>query len=355
MNASITTIIPTYRRPRLLRRAIASVLAQTHRDLQVSVYDNASGDETPSVVAEIAAKDSRVSYYQHAEHVKAAENFLFGMRRVSTPYFSFLSDDDVLFPNFYQSAVSKLHADPDALFAAGSAIEFDETGTVRYAPLALWPRQGRFTPPEGFRAMLGNKHPTWTAILFRRDVLEKVGLLDAGIVGPFDLDYELRVAVRFPYLVFFEPSAGYLHHQDRVSSAEDSGVIAGFEQIAGKLSGDDRIDPTLRALIPSLLARQMRFKLYEIALKSVVEGRDTSARDAAAVLRNRFASPLVSWVISVTVAGCERFPALRRAIAWLESERLRGRSAQARRHQRAWFGQDPSVLAAYLNIPGVSP
>lgn len=42
----ITAVIPTYRRPRLLRRAIKSVLAQTYPHFQVCVYDNASGDET---------------------------------------------------------------------------------------------------------------------------------------------------------------------------------------------------------------------------------------------------------------------------------------------------------------------
>ena len=42
----ITTIIPTYQRPQLLRCAIQSVLDQTYANFQVCVYDNASGDET---------------------------------------------------------------------------------------------------------------------------------------------------------------------------------------------------------------------------------------------------------------------------------------------------------------------
>ncbi|RKX41747.1 MAG: glycosyltransferase family 2 protein, partial [Thermotogae bacterium] len=61
----ITTIIPTYRRPKLLQRAIKSVLNQTYPHFQVCVYDNASGDETAEVVAEFAKKDPRVKYYCH--------------------------------------------------------------------------------------------------------------------------------------------------------------------------------------------------------------------------------------------------------------------------------------------------
>ncbi len=337
----------------MLRRAILSVLAQTHRDLQVKVYDNASGDETPSVVAQIAAQDPRVTYYRHIVQVTAAENFLFGMRRVDTPYFSFLSDDDVLFPNFYASAISRLRSDEKTLFAAGSAIEFDQNGSVRYAPLCLWRREGRYAPPEGFFAMLGNKHPTWTAILFRREVVEKVGVLDDS-VGPIDLDYELRVAARFPYLVFFEPSAAYVHHQDRVSTTEDTGVIAGFARIADKLSADPDIDPALRARIPSLLARQMRFKLYEIAVKSVVMQKYDNAEAAATALRERFARPVTGWGIKMVVAACRRWPALGSSIAWLESVRLRQRSARTRRRLRATVGQDGSTFARFLKIDAMT-
>jgi glycosyltransferase involved in cell wall biosynthesis len=51
---SVTTIIATYHRPKLLRRAIKSVLAQTYPHFQVFVYHNASGDETATVMRKLA-------------------------------------------------------------------------------------------------------------------------------------------------------------------------------------------------------------------------------------------------------------------------------------------------------------
>jgi glycosyltransferase involved in cell wall biosynthesis len=63
MSAQITTVIPTYRRPRLLSRAIRSVLSQNYPHLEVHVYDNGSGDGTPQVVAELAERDPRVKYH----------------------------------------------------------------------------------------------------------------------------------------------------------------------------------------------------------------------------------------------------------------------------------------------------
>src|ERR1700674_1455488 len=104
-NPLITTIIPTYRRPKFLRRAIRSVLNQSFMNFQVCVYDNASGDETPSVVDDIARSDRRVKYHCHPENIGAIRNFLYGMERVETPFFSFLSDDDFLLPDFYETAL----------------------------------------------------------------------------------------------------------------------------------------------------------------------------------------------------------------------------------------------------------
>jgi len=47
----ITCVIPTYRRPQLLSRAVKSVLDQNFADFEIWVYDNASGDVTGRMVA----------------------------------------------------------------------------------------------------------------------------------------------------------------------------------------------------------------------------------------------------------------------------------------------------------------
>ena len=85
MVPTITTVIPTFRRPRLVERAIRSVLAQNFDGFQICVYDNASGDETAAVVAQIAREDPRVNYYCHPKNIGAWNNFKYGIERVSTP------------------------------------------------------------------------------------------------------------------------------------------------------------------------------------------------------------------------------------------------------------------------------
>jgi glycosyltransferase involved in cell wall biosynthesis len=85
----ITVIIPTFRRPKLLRRAILSVLNQTFSAFQVCVYDDASNDNTQKVVTELAEADSRIKYYCHEQNIGVVENFNYGLKEVNTPFFRF--------------------------------------------------------------------------------------------------------------------------------------------------------------------------------------------------------------------------------------------------------------------------
>jgi len=347
----ITTIVPTFRRPALLGRALRSVLAQTFGDFRVCVYDNASGDETERVVADIAKGDARVVYYRHAVNVGALNNFIFGMRLVDTPYFSFLSDDDVLFPNFFQTALDGFGSHPKAMLAIGSTLEFNQAGRLLYAPLARWPREGLYAPPDGMFAMLGNRHPTWTSVLMRRENIEQVGLLDAEVGGPADLDYLLRVAARFPVVVSFKACAAYVKHPGSSSVCEDTSVIAGYLKMAKTLGQESSLDQTARARVGLLLARQIDAKLLEICVKSIVYGVGQVARDAARMLQLRLRNRVVGACFGLAVGACLRWRLLRALLSWSEAARLAVRSYKASRplDTGARIGRRPKWYARYLS------
>lgn len=344
----MTAVIPTYRRPRLLRRAIQSVLAQTHRDVRVRVYDNASGDETAAVVRELAAADPRVSYHVHGANIGATRNFQFGMADVDTRFFSCLSDDDVLFPDFYATALAALDASPGAMMSICSTLEFTPAGRFLYAPLALWPRAGRFDPPDGAFAMLDNRHATWTGIVFCKELIDEVGTIDTDVGAPADLDFELRAAARFPFVVSYAPCAAYINHAASVSAAEDASVIAGYRRMAENIAADGRLSAEFRARIASLLDRQMRRKLIEIIVKALCAGKDDVAGEAATMLRTDFAHGAESRVALFTYRACTRSGAARSFLRSVERMRLRLRARQSRSGLRRHGGVDPAAYAHFL-------
>jgi glycosyltransferase involved in cell wall biosynthesis len=247
----------------MLKRAIQSVLNQTFPAFQVCVYDNASNDDTKTVVDELAKNDSRVKYYRHEENIGAAANFQFGLEKVDTPFFSFLSDDDLILPNFFESAMQSLNSHPDAMFYAGLTIVTKDEKFDRIAKDGG--RFGYFSPPEGLLDILNTSGLLWQSIVFRSNVVDHVGLLDLDVGGSADWDFELRVAAHHPIIISNEPSAIWtLHEQSWWATASDYRIAwPGYQRMIDKMILDESL--SLEAKI------QVKKKLNEALVKNLSE------------------------------------------------------------------------------------
>jgi glycosyltransferase involved in cell wall biosynthesis len=320
----ITAIIPTYRRPQLLRRAISSVLEQEDARLQVCVYDNASGDETADVVASLAAKDSRVIYYQHPTNIGGLANFMFGMSRVKTPFFSLLSDDDYLLPEFYRRALAGLSQEPRAMCWAGITVSVDERGTVWDARVGHWPREGLLEAPDGFMAMTGGMAPMWTGILFRRTALDLVGMLDPEVLGPSDLEYVLRLAARFPYVLQKHPSAVFTLNSESFSATQPmSSFWPGWKRMLEKFSTDDVLDDAFKKQALHALSEDAQRMLFRRGANALAGARYDFVRDAADALKSDCGLTGRAALLRVLAAGCKHISMVQQAytIAYRLAER----------------------------------
>lgn len=281
----VTAVVPTFRRPRLLRRAITSVLSQQGASLRVCVYDNASGDDTAAMVASLATGHSRLHYHCHATNIGAAANFAYGLRRVDTPFFSILSDDDYLLPGFYQRALMGLAAHPEALFWVGVVLNVDTNGVIWDARVDRWQREGVFCPPEGFMSMTGGMAPAWTGIVFRRAVLDLEGLPDPETLGPSDLEYCLRLAARFPYIVEKHASAVFTLNNESFSATQPiSAFWPGWKRMMKKFEANKRLSGDFRKGALAALRHDAQRMLFRRGANAIAAERLDFARDAADAL-----------------------------------------------------------------------
>lgn len=332
----VTVLIPTYRRPQLLARAIASAVEQEGVEVRVRVFDNASGDGTAEVVAGFMERYPGVGYHCHAENVGAAANFEFAMRQVDTPYFSILSDDDYLLPGFYARAVGSLEREPAAVFWTGLTLTVDAAGTIWDARVQRWPREGLFTPPEGALAMTGGLSPTWTGIVFRRMAMEQSGLPDFAMQGPSDLDYLLRLACRHPYLMEKFPAAAYLLNADSYSETQPmSAFWPGWCRMIANAAAMPGVDEPMRRRLADALRADARRMLLRRGANALAAGRLDFARDAAGHLRDSSA-PGGAILLSSLALACEWLPLAQSAVSWLyrraERRIIAGRSSLQAAH-----------------------
>jgi glycosyltransferase involved in cell wall biosynthesis len=318
----ITTVIPTYRRPRLLRRAILSVLAQSYPHVRVCVYDNASGDDTAEVVRELAAADARVKYFCHGQNIGAMPNFVFGMSRVETAFFSLLSDDDVLLPGFFRKALEGFEQHPEAVFSALATIHTDEAGRVTVVPLAGW-KDGLYRPPDGLLTMLEKGHPEWTAILFRTNVLEKVGTLDPETGAPADLDYELRIAARSPIVISREPGAIFVTHSGSVSAAARlESVWPAWQKINTNIQQEESIPRDARARAHQQILRNFRQRYLALGGLSYVVNKDwIQAEHASRILRDGYNRPFQAGALRCFAQLAKRWPVAYKLLTGLNAVR----------------------------------
>jgi len=232
---TITAVIPTYRRPKLLQRAVESVLAQTYPHVKVFVSDNASGDETADVVRELSRRDPRVVYHSQPENIGATANFQYGMNAVDTEYFSLLSDDDFLLPDFYRTAVEALGRHPEARFFCGQVVRYEELlGTHSLFPTRHW---SEGLQPAGRRARLMiEQHFVWTACVFHSGILPQVGPLDSIHMG--DILFLGKAAACFPFVVSLLPVAVFLETGVNASANMSIADLRRCHEVMERRSGE---------------------------------------------------------------------------------------------------------------------
>ena len=323
----ITTIIPTYRRPKMLRRAIKSVLNQSYPNFQVCVYDDASGDETASVVAELSKLDSRVKYYCHPKNIGGNNNYIYGMEHVETPFFSFLSDDDILLPEFYQIAMDNFAEFPDAMFFAGTTIPMSNGGEIVNVPFpSSWQRYGYYKPPEGMLEMLGKeygRHLLWNSILFRTEIIKNLGVIDRDTFPPSDSDFILRVAAHCPIVVSKEPCAIFVGHPSSFSDEVNQlAVYLGWLKIIRNLREDEGIQLDVRIQAEEMLTEQLKQWLFRFGLGAVIKKKFEDAYDLVDVLRDYYHLKTKSTVLYTTAKSCEYFPPAYYLLVYLNKIRV---------------------------------
>lgn len=324
----ITAIIPTFRRPKLLRRAIESVLCQTYPLLRVCVYDNASGDETAGVVADLMKKDHRVSYHCHSENIGALNNFNHGLKNVITPFFSFLSDDDILLPEFYETAMKGFADHPDAAFSAVNVIIMNADGAYVGCSNDKW-EDGCYYPSRGLQAIFENntRTPTWTGILYRSMVIEQIGLLDGETGTLADQDFTLRVAARFPFVLSKVPGAIFVN-RSAVSAwyPEYAKEWLGWKRIIYKLNNDHHIPQDLKKVVNPYLSRELKAAVVRHGRSSLLFEKYDNAYRMASVLEEDGDARMLALVIRSMTVCCRYIPCFHRVLVFFNSLRRRVKS-----------------------------
>jgi glycosyltransferase involved in cell wall biosynthesis len=208
----VSIVIPVYNGANYLREAIDSALAQTYGDFEVLVVNDGSDDAGATEAVALAYGD-KIRYRAKANGgVASALNL--GLETMRGEYFSWLSHDDVYFPEKLQSQVDCLSslADRNTLLFSDylSLIEPDKEVVPCRADHAL-------ISAKPLYAVFGLMIYGCTCLV-RRDALERAGFF-RDLPATQDYDLWFRLLRRLPFRHMPVPLAYRRIHKDQGGNA----------------------------------------------------------------------------------------------------------------------------------------
>jgi glycosyltransferase involved in cell wall biosynthesis len=200
----VSIVTPTYCRNAegLLAKCLDSASAQTFSDLELIVIDDGSSDGSEFTIRDAAFRDDRIVYIRHDRNsglpaVRTNE----GVIRARGEAVAFLFDDNILHPDFIQSAWNALEASgADVVHANVHMFAKDGKDFVLGGwPLTLELLRNLNTIPNG-------------GVLVRRSFFDRYGLYDPHILMRRVCDWDL-------WLRALALGAKF-HHLDQIGSLE---------------------------------------------------------------------------------------------------------------------------------------
>ncbi len=205
----VSVIIPAYNAARYLAQAVDSVLAQTHQELDLIVIDDGSTDETQQVLSRYAS--SLRYFYQPNQGVAVARNR--GIAECHGDYVAFLDADDTWRPQKLQRQLDALlHGrGPEVCYCARELVD-EQLQTLTVTQTAR-----RASALEDLLLMGGNFVGGPSAVMVRRDLLQRVGGFDRDMSQCADWDMWIRLAMLSEFIYVDEPLTTYRQHDANMS------------------------------------------------------------------------------------------------------------------------------------------
>lgn len=105
----ISIIIPAYNEEKSIARAIKSATAQSLKNIEIIVVNDASTDKTADIVSSFAATDNRIRLISHSINMGLNKTRITGLNAANGEFVSFMDGDDTIEPlaaeKLYQQAV----------------------------------------------------------------------------------------------------------------------------------------------------------------------------------------------------------------------------------------------------------
>ena len=213
---TFSIVVPLYNTPeRFLRAMIESVRAQTYADWELCMADGSDDEhgEVGRICREYAEKDSRIRYRKLEKNYGISGNTNACLEMARGDYIGLFDHDDLLhLAALYEVMRTIERTGADFIYTDESS--FHDLPEDAYLP--------HFKPDYAPDTLLGNNYICHFTV-FRKSLLEEVGLFDPACDGAQDHDMVLRLTEKASRVAHI-PEVLYYWRAHEGSVAQDMGV-----------------------------------------------------------------------------------------------------------------------------------
>jgi glycosyltransferase involved in cell wall biosynthesis len=245
MHGTVSIIMPTYNREKLISRAIESIIKQTYTNWELLIVDDYSTDNTKEKVEQYVNIDKRIKYLKNGRKKGVAGARNFGILNSKGEYIAFLDSDDEWFQHHLSESIS-------AINETGVKLSFSlwilrkNDGSISRVFDPVIPEERRklerlisILNPEikGKYIIFGDDFyeksfleggaycTNINTLVAKREVIEKVGLFNENLEACEDSDFIYRCILQYNFCLIDSYHHAYYQGEDNLYNFFDRSTI----------------------------------------------------------------------------------------------------------------------------------
>lgn len=271
----VSIVIPVYNDADVIAGALDSCLRQTLAAVEVIVVDDASTDETVSIVERYCANDSRVRLIRQEQNASAYQARRVGILAANADHLMFLDGDDELAETAAEASLAKATETGADLVQFGVEVVRLDGRTGGAFEARLQPKHPTLIGIDVLRALFPPERPAqgqlWRYLFRARLLADAYALMPEDLVLPRvnDLPISFLVATLAARLESI-PDRLYRYHFGRGGSGRKVRDLETISFYASAIRSIDSIEPAVRQVAAASADSELVLATYASVRRAII-------------------------------------------------------------------------------------
>ncbi len=189
----VSICIPVYNCEKYISQTIKSALEQSYRNFEIIIVDDLSTDGSEDIVKSF--NDSRIYYYKNEKNLGMVNNWNQALSHANGKYIKLLCQDDILFKNCIEEQVLIMESNPEVMLVSCASNIIDENNRILLTRRNFKKDCNINGSSVAKKSLISGKNHFGepAVVLYRREILDKIGHYDNSFWYLPDWDFSLRV------------------------------------------------------------------------------------------------------------------------------------------------------------------